>query len=68
LRPRFQPIFQQLGADLPAVATALGPIELIDSLDDLAEAAIVQLENGSPFLYFIYFRRDNRGRWLIQEM
>jgi hypothetical protein len=68
LRGRFQPIFQQLGADLPAVAAGLGDIELIDAIDDLAEAAIVQVENGAPFLYFVHFRRDNRGRWLIQEM
>jgi sugar lactone lactonase YvrE len=68
LQPRFEPIFQQLGADLPAVASALGGLQLIDSVGHLAEAAIVQVEDGVPFLYFVYFRRDNRGRWVIQEM
>jgi sugar lactone lactonase YvrE len=68
LRARFQPIFQDLGAELPAVASALGEIHLIDTVDDLAEAAIVQVEDGAPFLYLVYFHRDNRGRWLIQEM
>lgn len=68
LRARFAPILQQLGPDLSMIAAGLGPIELIDEVDNLAEAAIVQVENGAPRLYFIYFRRDNRGRWLIQEM
>jgi hypothetical protein len=68
LQPRFEPIFRQLGADLPTVGAALGDLQLIDAVGHLAEAAIVQVEEGAPFLYFVYFRRDNRGRWLIQEM
>jgi sugar lactone lactonase YvrE len=68
LGARFQPILQQLGQDLSVVASTLGPIELVDVVGDLAEAALVQVEQGSPFLYFVYFRRDTRGRWLIQEM
>ena len=68
LRPRFERVFADLGGDLPAVAATLGPIELIHAAEHLAEAAIVQAEQGTPFLYFVYFRRDNRGRWLIHEM
>jgi sugar lactone lactonase YvrE len=68
LRSRFAPILQQLGGALPAIAADLGAIELIDQVEHLAEAAIVQVEDGTPRLYFIYFRRDNRGQWLIQEM
>jgi sugar lactone lactonase YvrE len=68
LRSRFEPIFQQLGAALPGIAASLGAVELIDQVDDLAEAAILQAEDGTTRLYFVYFRRDNRGQWLIQEM
>jgi sugar lactone lactonase YvrE len=68
LRGRFEPIFQQLAADLPSIATSLGPVELIDQVENLAEAALVQIEDGAPRLYFVYFRRDHRGQWLIQEM
>lgn len=68
LQPRFRAVFQQLGADLSAIAAAIGDIEVLEQVGDLAEAAIVQQENGTPFLYFIYFRRDSLGRWLIEEM
>jgi hypothetical protein len=68
LRPQFATLFQLLGADLPGIAAAFPTIDLIDQIGDLAEAALIQLEDNSPFLYFVYFRRDNRGRWLIQEM
>jgi hypothetical protein len=61
-------VFQQLGADLPGIAAGLGNLEVLEQLDDLAEAVIVQQENGVPRLYFIYFRRDSLGRWLIEEM
>jgi len=68
LRPQFATLFQRLGADLPTVASAIPTIDLIDQVGDLAEAALIQIEEDTPYLYFIYFRRDNRGRWLIQEM
>jgi sugar lactone lactonase YvrE len=68
LRPQFTALFQLLAPDLPGIAAGFPSVELIDQVGDLAEAALVQLEQGTPILYFIYFRRDNRGRWLIQEM
>jgi sugar lactone lactonase YvrE len=68
LRGRFEPIFRQLTTDLPSIAAGLGSIELIDQVEHLAEAAFVQVEDGVSRLYFVYFRRDNRGQWLIQEM
>ena len=40
----------------------------MDQVADLAETALVQTENGIARLYFVYFRRDNLGRWLIHEM
>lgn len=68
LQSRFQAVFQQLQTDLPAIAAGLGDLEVVEQVGDLAETAIVQQENGAPFLYFIYFRRDSLGRWLIEEM
>ena len=68
LRSRFETILQRLAPDLPTIAAALGPIHLIDQVDNLAEAALVQTESGAPMLHFIYFRRDHRGQWLIQDM
>jgi hypothetical protein len=68
LRPQFATLFQRLGADLPSIAAAFSSIDLIDQVDDVAETALIQVEDSSAFLYFVYFRRDNRGRWLIQEM
>jgi hypothetical protein len=68
LRSRFEPILQQLGPALPAIGAGFGSIELIDQVEDLAETAILQTEDGVTRLYFVYFRRDNRGQWLIQEM
>ena len=40
----------------------------MERVDDLAEAAVVRQEGATAFLYFIYFRRDRLGRWLIEEM
>ena len=68
LRSRFEPVFQQLGSELPVVAARLGGIELIDQVGHLAEAAILQTGDGVTRLYFVYFRRNNRGQWLIQDM
>ena len=68
LQPRFQAIFQQLGSDLPTIAAGLGDVQVLEQAGDLAETVIVQQKNGVPFLYFIYFRRDSLGRWLIEEM
>ncbi len=68
LRSRFEPVFQQLGPDLPVIAAGLGGIELIDQVGHLAEAAFLQAADGVTRLYFVYFRRDNRGQWLIQDM
>jgi len=67
-RPQFTTLSQVLGPDLPAIAATFPSIDLIDQVGDLAEAVLLQVEQDVPFLYFIYFRRDNRGRWLIQEM
>jgi sugar lactone lactonase YvrE len=68
LRSRFDVVLQQLGPDLPQIAGSLAAIELIDQVDNLAEAALVQVEDGVARLYFVYFRQDNLGRWLIHEM
>jgi sugar lactone lactonase YvrE len=68
LRPQFATLFQQLGADLSSIASTFPTIDLVDQVADVAEAALIQVEQETPYLYFIYFRRDNRGRWLIQEM
>ena len=68
LRPRFETVFAQLDANLPAIAASLGTLEVLEQVDELAETVIVQQENGVPMLYFIYFRRDSLGRWLIEEM
>ena len=68
LQPRFQAVLQQLQPDLSAIAAGLGDLEVLEQVGDLAETAIVQQENGVPFLYFIYFHRDSLGRWLIEEM
>jgi len=68
LQARFDAIIQQLGPDLPQIAVSLGALELIDQVDNLAEAALVQVEDGVARLYFVYFRQDNLGRWLIHEM
>jgi sugar lactone lactonase YvrE len=68
LQSRFDAIIQQLEQGLPQIADGLATIELIDQVDDLAEAALVQVEDGVARLYFVYFRQDNLGRWLIHEM
>jgi hypothetical protein len=68
VQPRFAAVFQELGTNLPAIAAGFGEIEVLEMIDEIAETAIVQQENGVPKLYFIYFRRDSQGRWLIEEM
>jgi hypothetical protein len=68
LQGRLQPLFQQLGAALPQVAASLGDLTVLSQVEDLAEGVLVQPENGTPYLYFIYFRRDSLGRWLIEEL
>ena len=68
LRPRMEQVFYDLGSSLPAVAAALGDLNVTDQLGDLAEAVVVQDEPSGRQLYFIQFRRDSLGRWLIEEM
>jgi hypothetical protein len=68
LQPRMEVVFQQLGSDLPAVAASLGALRVTDQLGDLAEAVLAQDEATGRKLYFIQFRRDGLGRWLIEEM
>jgi hypothetical protein len=68
LRDRMQQVFADLGPSLPAVAATLRDINVTGQLGDLAEAVIVQEESSGPQLYFIQFRRDGLGRWLIEEM
>ena len=67
LRSQFASLFQRLEADLPAIAAGFPSIDLIDQ-------SVIPPKRHDPgrggvcILYFIYFRRDNQGRWLIQEM
>jgi hypothetical protein len=68
LQPRMEVVFQQLGADLPTVVRSFGSLHVTGQLGDLAEAVLVQDEPAGPHLYFIQFRRDSLGRWLIEEM
>ena len=68
LRPRMEQVFYDLGSSLPLLAAALGDLNVTDQLGDLAEAVVVQNEASGPQLYFIQFRRDSLGRWLIEEM
>jgi sugar lactone lactonase YvrE len=68
LQPRIERVFQQLGADLPTVVAGLGDVWVLEQAGDMAETVLVQDEQGTPMLHFIYFRRDSRGRWLIEEM
>ena len=68
LRERMQQVFYDLGSSLPAVAAILGDLNVTDQLGDLAEAVVVQDEPSGQQLYFIQFRRDSLGRWLIEEM
>jgi len=67
LRSRFETVFQQLAPDLPAIAASLGNLEVLEQVGELAETVTVQQEDGAPMLYFIYFRRDSLGCWLIEE-
>jgi hypothetical protein len=68
LQPRMERVFQDLGPALPTLASSLGDLHVTDQLGNLAEAVLVQDEPGGPQVYFIQFRRDTLGRWLIEEM
>jgi hypothetical protein len=68
LRPRMERVFQDLGVDLPAVASGFGDLHVTDQSGELAEAILLQDEPSGRELYFIQFRRDSLGRWLIEEM
>jgi hypothetical protein len=68
LRARMELVFQQLGSDLPAVVASFSDLHLTDQLGELAEAVLAQDEPSGRQLYFIQFRRDSLGRWLIEEM
>ena len=45
---------------------AIAHPRILHAADDAA--VIVQEESSGPQLYFIQFRRDGLGRWLIEEM
>ena len=68
IQAQFEAIFQALGGNLPAVAALLETPVLLKQFGDLSEAAIVRQSDGGSSLFFIYFRRDSTGRWLIEEM
>jgi hypothetical protein len=68
IQSEFGQLFQALGSNLPTIAASLEDLALVEQLDDLAEAAVVRQEGGTPFLYFIYFSRDGLGRWRIEGM
>lgn len=68
VRARFEAVFEKLGPDLPAIAAGFDNLHVLEQIEDIAETVVVQQENGSPRLYFIYYRRDSLGRWLIEEM
>jgi hypothetical protein len=68
IQPRMQAVFQELGSALPMVADGLGQLDVTDQAGSLAEAVLVQEEPEGASLYFIHFRRDSLGRWLIDEM
>jgi hypothetical protein len=68
LRPRMERVFHDLGADLPAAAASFGELHVTDQLGNIAEAVLPQDEPSGRQLYFIQFRRDSLGRWLIEEM
>jgi hypothetical protein len=68
IQPKFEQIFLSLGANLPSAAGVLGTPLILEQIDDLAEAAVVRQEGGVARLYFIYFRRNALGQWLIEEM
>jgi len=68
IQSQFGQVFQALGSNLPTIAASLEDLVVVERLVDLAEAAIVRQEGGTSFLYFIYFRQDGLGRWLIEEM
>jgi hypothetical protein len=68
LRPSMERIFQDLGADLPAIASSIGAVHVTDQVGELAEGILVQNGPSGPRLYFIQFRRDGLGRWLVEEM
>src|SRR5438034_1058873 len=68
IQSQFSEVFQALGSNLPDIAASLERLVVVERVDDLAEAAVVRQEGATAFLYFIYFRRDRLGRWLIEEM
>jgi hypothetical protein len=68
IHERFRRVFEALGPSLPSVAAGFSQLEVLDQVGDIAEAAIVQVENGVQMLYFVYLHRDGLGRWLIEEM
>jgi hypothetical protein len=68
IHERFRRVFEQLGPALPGIAAGFGQLEVLEQVGDIAEAAIVQVENGVEMLYFVYLHRDGLGRWLIEEM
>jgi sugar lactone lactonase YvrE len=68
IRSRFADVFQALGPNVTSVAGDLENLAVVEQLDGLAETVVVRQEGGRPTLYFIYFRRDSLGRWLIEEM
>ena len=68
VRSRFESVFQQLSMNLTNISEGLEDLKVLEQVGDLAETAILQVENGVPMLHLIYFRRDGLGRWLIEEM
>jgi len=68
IRSQFARIFQALGPTVSTIAGSLENLAVVENLDDLAEAVILRRDGATSFLYFIYFRRDSLGRWLIEEM
>ena len=68
IQPRFAAVFQNLAPNLQSIAAGLETPVIVEQIDDMAETVIVRQRGSTPFLFFIYFRRDGLGRWFIEEM
>ena len=66
-KERYSQIFTAIEAQLPTIISNMQAIELIYIRGDIAKYRIKREEGGQDITYYIYFNKDENGKWKIRN-
>jgi hypothetical protein len=65
---KYQPVFQRLLPQMPAIIASYSPLERTSITEDIGEYGVVRPYNGGNHLYLIYFLKGADGVWRLDSM